>query len=41
MRNKSSPVTPDTAPDKRFGTVYSWPAEAWLAVYDIDLSKFL
>ncbi|MCW7764328.1 ORF6N domain-containing protein [Photorhabdus luminescens] len=38
---KENNIKPDTVPDKRFGTVKSWPAEAWLAVYDIDLSKLL
>ncbi|BET97288.1 ORF6N domain-containing protein [Xenorhabdus taiwanensis] len=38
---KENNVKPDTAPDKRFGTVYSWPAAAWLAVYGIDLSELL
>ncbi|MCC8366523.1 ORF6N domain-containing protein [Xenorhabdus sp. PB61.4] len=26
-------------PDPRYGSVKSWPAEAWLAVYGIDLKK--
>jgi len=25
--------------DKRFGTVKSWPRDAWLAVYGVDLRK--
>ncbi len=28
-----------TAPDKRFGTVKSYPAKAWLDLYEIDLSE--
>ncbi|WP_275389694.1 ORF6N domain-containing protein [Xenorhabdus bovienii] len=38
---KENNIEPHTAPDERFGTVRSWPAEAWLAVYDIDLSELL
>lgn len=26
-------------PDERYGSVKAWPAEAWLAVYGIDLKK--
>ncbi|PHM58932.1 antirepressor [Xenorhabdus stockiae] len=26
-------------PDPRYGSVKSWPAEAWLAVYGVDLKK--
>ncbi|KMJ43695.1 hypothetical protein AB204_18195 [Xenorhabdus khoisanae] len=38
---KENKIEPHTAPDERYGTVRSWPATAWLAVYDIDLSKLL
>lgn len=30
---------PHEVEDKRFGTVKSWPRDAWLAVYGIDLKK--
>ena len=26
-------------PDERYGSVKAWPAEAWLAIYGIDLKK--
>lgn len=32
-------VEPKEVEDKRFGSVKSWPREAWLAVYGIDLRK--
>ncbi|ENZ9959294.1 hypothetical protein ACFLJF_004915 [Salmonella enterica] len=32
-------VSPREVPDERYGSVKSWPAEAWLAVYGIDLKK--
>ncbi|PKE30978.1 transcriptional regulator [Rahnella sp. AA] len=32
-------VKPKEVEDKRFGTVKSWPREAWLAVYGVDLRK--
>lgn len=32
-------VEPKEVEDKRFGTVKSWPREAWLAVYGVDLRK--
>ncbi|WP_340608092.1 ORF6N domain-containing protein [Xenorhabdus bharatensis] len=38
---KENNMEPHTVPDERFGKVRSWPAAAWLAVYDIDLSKLL
>jgi len=34
--NGTSPLDVE---DKRFGTVKSWPREAWLAVYGVDLRK--
>ncbi|EAA3705947.1 ORF6N domain-containing protein [Salmonella enterica subsp. enterica serovar Newport] len=30
---------PRDVPDERYGSVKSWPAEAWLAVYGTDLKK--
>ncbi|MEI2682696.1 ORF6N domain-containing protein [Erwinia aphidicola] len=30
---------PHDVEDKRFGTVKSWPRDAWLAVYGVDLKK--
>ncbi|EAW2470256.1 ORF6N domain-containing protein [Salmonella enterica subsp. enterica] len=30
---------PRDVPDERYGSVNSWPAEAWLAVYGTDLKK--
>jgi len=30
---------PKEVEDKRFGTVKSWPREAWMAVYGVDLRK--
>ncbi|WNN42777.1 Rha family transcriptional regulator [Winslowiella toletana] len=30
---------PRDVEDKRFGTVKSWPRDAWLAVYGVDLKK--
>ena len=32
-------VEPHEVEDKRFGTVKSWPRDAWLAVYGVDLRK--
>ncbi|HAK1938670.1 TPA: ORF6N domain-containing protein [Salmonella enterica] len=32
-------VQPGDVPDERYGSVKAWPAEAWLAVYGIDLKK--
>lgn len=32
-------ATPHEVEDPRFGTVKSWPCEAWKAVYDVDLRK--
>lgn len=32
-------ISPRDVPDERYGRVKSWPAEAWLAVYGIDLKK--
>lgn len=32
-------ISPRDVPDERYGSVKSWPAEAWLAVYGIDLKK--
>ncbi|MBE8596877.1 Rha family transcriptional regulator [Xenorhabdus sp. BG5] len=32
---------PHLVHDERFGTVKSWPAEAWLSAYRIDLSRLL
>lgn len=32
-------VEPHEVEDPRFGTVKSWPHEAWLAVYGVDLRK--
>lgn len=31
-------VTPERVPDKRYGDVVAWPAEAWMAVYGVDLA---
>lgn len=31
-------VTPERVPDKRYGDVVAWPAEAWIAVYGVDLA---
>lgn len=28
-------------PDERYGSVKAWPAEAWIAVYGVDLKKFV
>lgn len=30
-------VTPERVPDKRYGDVVAWPADAWMAVYGVDL----
>lgn len=32
-------LSPKDVPDETYGTVKSWPREAWLAVYDVDLRK--
>ena len=32
-------VEPHEVDDPRFGTVKSWPREAWLAVHGVDLRK--
>ncbi|KAB1061091.1 ORF6N domain-containing protein [Cronobacter sakazakii] len=32
-------MKPHEVEDPRFGSVKSWPREAWLAVYDVDLKK--
>lgn len=32
-------IEPKAVEDKRFGSVKSWPREAWLAVYGVDLKK--
>lgn len=32
-------MQPGDVPDERYGSVKAWPAEAWLAVYGIDLKK--
>ncbi|PHM75274.1 Rha family transcriptional regulator [Xenorhabdus cabanillasii] len=32
-------MEPTEVPDLRYGHVKSWPAEAWLAVYGVDLKK--
>ncbi|EBB9142159.1 ORF6N domain-containing protein [Salmonella enterica subsp. enterica] len=32
-------IQPGDVPDERYGSVKAWPAEAWLAVYGIDLKK--
>lgn len=32
-------ISPRDVPDERYGSVKSWPDEAWLAVYGIDLKK--
>lgn len=32
-------VTPERVPDKRYGDVVAWPAEAWVAVYSVSLPE--
>lgn len=32
-------VTPERVPDKRYGDVVAWPAEAWMAVYSVSLME--
>lgn len=32
-------VTPETIPDKRYGEVKAWPADAWGEVYGVDLAE--
>lgn len=34
---KANAVTPETVPDKRYGSVKAWPAGAWAAAYGVDL----
>lgn len=34
---KEHGLTPNDVPDKTYGTVKAWPAEAWLAVYGVDV----
>ncbi|EBW2345045.1 ORF6N domain-containing protein [Salmonella enterica subsp. enterica serovar Typhimurium] len=36
---KENGMHPRDVPDERYGSVKSWPAEAWLAVYGTDLKK--
>lgn len=36
---RENDATPHEVEDPRFGTVKSWPCEAWKAVYDVDLRK--
>ncbi|AXW87831.1 antirepressor [Lonsdalea britannica] len=36
---RDSGVEPKEVDDKRFGTVKSWPRDAWMAVYGIDIKK--
>lgn len=36
---KENNVTPMEVHDDRYGSVKSWPAEAWKAVYDVELAK--
>lgn len=31
-------VTPERVPDKRYGDVVAWPADAWMAVHGVDLA---
>lgn len=35
---KEHGVTPETIPDKRYGEVKAWPADAWGEVYGVDLA---
>lgn len=32
-------VTPERVPDKRYGDVVAWPADAWMAVYSVSLPE--
>lgn len=34
---KTNGLTPNDVPDKTYGTVKAWPAQAWLSVYNIDI----
>ncbi|EGK5349367.1 Rha family transcriptional regulator [Salmonella enterica] len=36
---KENGVLPESVPDERYGSVKAWPADAWLAVYGIDLKS--
>ncbi len=36
---KENGVLPESVPDERYGSVKSWPADAWLAVYGINLKS--
>jgi hypothetical protein len=36
---RENDATPHDVDDPRFGTVKSWPREAWLAVYAVDIRK--
>lgn len=36
---KEKGITPGTVPDRRWGSVKSWPAGAWLAGFDVDLAE--
>ncbi|EAA7927599.1 MULTISPECIES: ORF6N domain-containing protein [Salmonella] len=36
---RENDVTPHDVNDPRFGSVKSWPRDAWLAVYGVDLRK--
>lgn len=36
---KEKGLTPNDAPDKTYGTVKAWPAEAWLDVHGVDIKK--
>ncbi len=35
----SNDMSPKDVPDETYGTVKSWPKEAWLAVYGVDIRK--
>lgn len=36
---KVNGLTPNDVPDKTYGTVKAWPAEAWLSVHGVDIKK--
>lgn len=36
---KERGIEVEIVPDPRFGSVKSWPAEAWLEIHDVDLKK--
>ncbi|MGK3363366.1 Rha family transcriptional regulator [Citrobacter portucalensis] len=36
---RENDTTPNNVDDPRFGSVKSWPRDAWLAVYGVDLRK--